>query len=533
MRSSFVAAAFLPLLCYAAPQERAPNPTVSIASGVVVGTATAVSNQPSVTGLANAYLGVPFAQSPPVRFAPPEAPKAWSSPLVAQTLPPACLQQFLSGEPGAREREYFNNPLLPPPPESEDCLYLNVFAPQDASPTNLKPVMFWIYGGNNQIGTASLAYYNGSSLAVNEGVVVVVINYRTNMFGFSNSPEIPFGQQNSGYLDQRFALQWVQENIEQFGGDPTKVTLFGESAGAYGIKQLLANPPSPLPFRAAILESQQALATGNGTANYEQVLEHFGCTDIECLRGVPAQDILAYNTANSLTYSPVLDDGTNVASNTLPSIKSGKFANVPILIGTNLDEFSVFAAILGLRADPSNLNQVLGAFLGNSTEALLATYTGKVANGANDLVTRALTDFAFTCTTRAFSNAVASRSSQPVWRYRYDASFPNTELFPNAGAYHSSEIPYVWGTYPLENDLGPATPTQVALSKYMQGVWAGFAKNPSAGPGWPALRTNLGKELGILGGKDVPAGEETVPLLTADYPCLVIEPLLIAIGNAY
>lgn len=296
---------------------------------------------------------------------------------------------------------------------------------------------------------------------------------------------------------------------------------------------MLANPPSPLPFRAAILESQQALATGNGTTNYYQVLEHFDCTDIECLREISAQDILAYNTNNSLSFSPVTGDGTNVASNTLPEIQSGKFAAVPILIGTNNDEFSVFAELLGLRADPSDLNAILDTFLGNETEALLAIYTDTVADVGNALVTRALTDFAFTCPTSTFSNTVARAKRQPVWRYRYDASFPNLELFPDAGAYHSSEIPSVWGTYPLEDSLGAATATQIALSKYMQGVWAGFAKDPTAGPGWPALGTNLGNELGILGGKDVPAGEETVTLLTADYPCVVLDPLLIAIGGAY
>jgi acetylcholinesterase/carboxylesterase 2 len=124
---------------------RAANPTVSLASGVVVGTATRVSNQPSVTGLASAYLGIPFASSPPLRFAPPTAPSPWKEPLVAQKLPPACLQAFGTGATAAETELYFNTPP-PPAGESEDCLYLNVYAPPDASPSNLKPVMFWIYG---------------------------------------------------------------------------------------------------------------------------------------------------------------------------------------------------------------------------------------------------------------------------------------------------------------------------------------------------------------------------------------------------
>jgi carboxylesterase 2 len=124
---------------------RAANPTVSLASGVVIGTATGVSNQPSATGSANTYLGIPFASSPPLRFAPPTAASPWREPLVAQKLAPACLQAFGTGATAARSEQYFNTPPAPAG-ESEDCLYLNVYAPPSASPSNLKPVMFWIFG---------------------------------------------------------------------------------------------------------------------------------------------------------------------------------------------------------------------------------------------------------------------------------------------------------------------------------------------------------------------------------------------------
>lgn len=138
----------LAVISYATPilHDRAADPTVTLDSGLVVGTATRVGNQPSVTGLANAYLGVPFASSPPLRFAPPTSLKPWTEPLIAQKLPPACLQSFGSGAVAARTKEYFNNPGYEPPQESEDCLYLNVFTPPDASPTNLKPVLFWLFG---------------------------------------------------------------------------------------------------------------------------------------------------------------------------------------------------------------------------------------------------------------------------------------------------------------------------------------------------------------------------------------------------
>nr|POF23971.1 pyrethroid hydrolase ces2e [Quercus suber] len=528
--------ALLALRCAASPASRAVNPAVTISSGVVIGTATSVSNQPSVTDLAHAYLGIPFAQSPPLRFAPPSAPSAWSTPLIAQTLPPACLQRFVA----ASEKAFFNNPGLPPPAESEDCLYLNVFTPQNASSKDLKPVLFWLFGGNLEFGTASLAYYNGSSLAVNEDVIVVVPNYRTNFFGFSNSPQIPFGQQNSGFLDQRFALQWVQDNIKSFGGDPTKVTIFGESAGGYSVKQLLANPPSPLPFRAAIMESQGTVIVGDGAQSYQQVLANFSCANapspIDCLRKVPGADLLAYIDENEVEFPPVINDGTYIASDALPSITSGKFANVPILLGTNANEGRVFLEIAGLFNGQSTVDAVLsltGLNISGIEQSLLARYAADIVNDGDVLIAQIVTDLIFTCPTQTLASAVQAAGRQPVWRYRFDGVFPDVSLFPNAGAYHTVEIPEVWGTYPLSNQYGNATANQIALSRYMQGAWASFAKQPSAGPGWPKLGSNFGIELGVLGGTKTPAGESTQSLLVADYPCPIYDPLNIATGRAF
>lgn len=140
---SFISLAALTL---AAPAANV-SPTVTVSNGVIVGTQTTVSNQPSQTAKVNAYLGVPFAQSPPQRFSPPVAAAAWSTPRQAQTLPPACIQQFVgSGDQQARLKQYFNNPLGPPPAESEDCLYLNVYTPANATANSKLPVMFWLFG---------------------------------------------------------------------------------------------------------------------------------------------------------------------------------------------------------------------------------------------------------------------------------------------------------------------------------------------------------------------------------------------------
>ena len=145
------------------------------------------------------------------------------------------------------------------PEESEDCLYLNVYAPATRATGCGRPVLFWIYGGSLQFGTAGTFVYNGSFFAAYEDVIVVTVNYRTNVFGFPSSPELPPTGQNLGFLDQRAGLDWVQRNIAAFGGDPKKVTIFGESAGGFSVDSLLTSygPDSNPPFRAAILQSGQ------------------------------------------------------------------------------------------------------------------------------------------------------------------------------------------------------------------------------------------------------------------------------------
>lgn len=153
---------------------------------------------------------------------------------------------------------------------SEDCLYLNVFVPLNATSTSKLPVLFSIYGGNLQSGSGSFAVYNGVPFAAHQNVIVVTPNYRLGVFGFTPSPELD--QKNPGFLDQRLALSWVHENIASFGGDPDAVTIEGQSAGAYSVKQLWANPPDPLPFRAAIMQSQSLTLPSDGWPALTQLL---------------------------------------------------------------------------------------------------------------------------------------------------------------------------------------------------------------------------------------------------------------------
>ena len=372
-----------PLLCLAfwlhastaAPTDDSGHPTVTIDNGIVVGTATSLPKRPHGYDSVHAYLGIPFAQSPPLRFAPPEPAPAWLTPLNATVFKPACIQQY-SGSAGEEIHEnvkkIFGTYGGPELEESEDCLYLNIFTPPVVSKTHLQPVMFWIFGGNLQFGSASLDRYDGGSLAANNDVIVVTINYRLNIFGFSNAPELPRGAQNAGFLDQRMALQWVQENIAAFGGDPKRVMLFGESAGGYSVKQLLANPPRPLPFAAAIMQSQQSGHTADSKRSWERVANHFGCRErisqLRCLREVPTAKLKNFIEKSYVGFGPASEDGTSTMD-VRKAINSGTLAKVPIMIGTNANEARAFEAFIGLERTADIFELVSKFFtLKNSTQ---------------------------------------------------------------------------------------------------------------------------------------------------------------------
>ena len=304
------------------------------------------------------------------------------------------------------------------------------------------------------------------------------------VFGFSDSPEIPTDQQNAGLYDQRLALKWVHGNIEAFGGDPSRITIFGESAGGESVKQLLAFPPEPLNYIGAIMESEAVLYTGTGAASWETLLTELGCTSLACAQAANATQIKDIITSQSLMFGPS-NDGKTFEMNVTPQFSSGSAAKVPFLIGNNQNEGRVFAYLLGLDNPTASLQSFLAAeFPGNTAliTALEAIYT--VNQTPYLAASEVITDAEFVCHASDFMTVGASQGYD-MWRYNFNASFPNTQDFPDAGAYHSVEIPEVFGTYLGNDPYGDLTADQVALSKYMQTAWANFAKNPSGGPGWP------------------------------------------------
>ncbi|KAJ4289125.1 hypothetical protein N0V90_011467 [Kalmusia sp. IMI 367209] len=470
---------------------RATKPTATIEGGIIIGTTTSL---PSAPAAVNQFLGVPFA-APPKRFYPPQDHQPWTQPLKTQERKPACIQEFAFPQPVKNlTLELFNTP---PPEESEDCLYLNVFVPSTPAPKGGRAVLFWIYGGGLYFGDASLAQYDGSHFAAYEDVILVATNYRTNVFGFPNAPELPLQDRNLGFLDQRFALDWVQRNIHAFGGNPDKVTIFGESAGSFSVDALLTSFPkdSSPPFHAAIMESGQISYRGSpgigkpypdATPSWEALAAALNCTNAQsnltCIAAAPATTIKAILERDFLFFWPQYDNRTLV-TDAAARRRAGSIARVPVLSGTNADEgrFLVYSQ----TNVTAYLEQAFGAAL---TPELVAAVEAAYPVGSDayptayDALAVIDTDISFQCGAALVANDTAAIGT-PSWRYYFNASFPNVEGFPDSRAYHSVEIYSVFSTYPPAT----ATPAQRALSALMRGAWARFAKDPEAGPGWPAL----------------------------------------------
>ncbi|CAD6455692.1 b3641d10-d855-43c6-87fe-e63ab22bd4be [Sclerotinia trifoliorum] len=480
----------LSLICSVA----ALNPIAIVSQGAVSGTSISV---PGVALPVSKFLGIPFAR-PPQRFSPPiTAGLFTSNPYNATQLRASCTQQF--NYPDATRTftmALFNNP--PPASESEDCLYLNVYAPSGTTPASLLPVMVWIYGGALQFGSSSSIYYDGSSLAGKQNVVVVNFNYRTNVFGFPNSPELPNTDQNLGLLDQRLALAWIKTNILAFGGDPLKVTIFGQSAGALSVDALVTSYPNFPPFRAAIMQSGQdsirtltarpGLGTVSGPQSWNALASGLGCSNtssaLACLRAVDALAIKSYIEHAVLSFQPVVDNLTRVSN---PQLRRAnhQIANVPVLIGSNAQDGTAF--VYGQNNITAFLQTL---FPGNETlqaEVLAAYPVGDDGlNTPADVVAKIYTDMIFQCPGGIVANS-SSAAGYPTYRYYYNATFANTQPLPGLGAYHSSEIPFVFGNLPANS-----TGAEISLSALMQKSWADFAKNPQIGPGWSKINADAG-----------------------------------------
>jgi para-nitrobenzyl esterase len=464
----------------------ADGPVVKTESGPVQG-------KVSGDGKTNIFLGIPYAAPPvgPLRWKAPQPVAPWTETKNATVFGSRCMQP-------APVNETYNDPGM-----SEDCLFVNVWAPKDAAKL---PVMVWIYGGSFQIGAGSDTRYDGEALA-RRGVVLVSLNYRLGILGFfatqelaQESPQHAAG--NYGLLDQSAALHWVKQNIAAFGGDPANITIFGESAGSYSVSLQMASPLSRELITHAIGESGGAagrtVVNMVDLATAEKEDEKFAkgslkADNLAALRAIPADQLVKKEAPKLFFLAPVFGpiiDGYFITEPAAATFAAGKQAKVPLLAGTNKDESS-FESVSKLgHFTVQNLQgmalQKFGFHGGEFLKAYSAKNDAEAVRAADDFDSDTFVGFG----TLAWLEAQVNSGVDSVFRYSFDLGVPGDAKYPAAlGAFHSDELEYVFGT--LDTRKGTTwRPEDYKLSELMQSYWTNFAKtgNPNGGglPNWPA-----------------------------------------------
>ncbi|MUL81455.1 MULTISPECIES: carboxylesterase/lipase family protein [unclassified Mycolicibacterium] len=448
----------------------------------------------TVTSDHRLFAGVPYAAAPvgPLRFTPPVPAPGWSGERDATRPGPRCIQ-----DPSADPERGLNT--------AEDCLTLNVWTPPVSD--ERRPVMVWIHGGAFVNGSSGI--YDAGRLAAHGGIVVVTINYRLGALGFLAHPALGAGGDvgNYGLADQQAALRWVRDNIDDFGGDPEKVTVAGESAGGMSVCDHLVAPGSAGLFRAAILMSAPCQAQADLAAASRRSLDYaadVGCPDpaaaAACLRSLPVdrlrKPVWYFNIGSDELAGPVTGSAL-VPQAPLAAFGSGRVEPVPVLIGTTRDEFTLFVALRYLRQGQNytagDYPPLLVETFGADAAAVGAHYPIDRYGGVAQAYSAAVTDGEFACVSDLMANQL-SRTG-PVYAYEFnDRAAPAPEVmrtlpFP-VGASHSLELRYLF-------DVGgapPMNPAQQRLSEQMIGYWSAFVRTADPAvdgqPGWPEFGAN-------------------------------------------
>jgi len=467
---------------------------------------------PDASGI-RVFKGIPYA-APPVgelRWKAPQPVQPWNGIRSIAEWGPRCVQSSRLGDLDPLNKRM-----------DEDCLYLNVWTPATSSSQSL-PVMVWIHGGSNLNGAGSQPEFDGSHLA-SKGVVVVTINYRLDVFGFLAHPELTkesgtYSSGNYGLLDQIAALKWVQRNIRTFGGNPNRVTLFGESAGAFDVSLLMASPLTKGLFVSAIGESGGALTTITafgpkplqiGEQDGIKFIEAIGVKSIAEARAKPARDILEAAIKNPITYAFGVVDGHVVPEHPASIYAEGKQNDVPLLVGWNADEGSLFAARIKLPADAPPYAERIRAQFKDQADAALKLYPpGSTPQDEKASLTALLGDEIIGYGSWAWAERAAVSGKSPVYRYRFTRrppGAPELSIYPLTapGVYHFAEIYYVFNTLHVMSDW-PWESDDRRLADAMSSYWTNFAKtgDPNAPevPQWLAFKPGGGGQVMELGAR--------------------------------
>ena len=438
------------------------------------------------------WRGIPYAAAPvgELRWRAPRPAPAWTGVRETVAFGDRCMQEGLL--PG----------MAGPKAMSEDCLFLNIWRPQKSGPF---PVMVWVHGGGYYSGGGAEPTYWGDRLAEAGDVVVVTINYRLNIFGFmaasalrEEDPDLSTG--GYGTLDQVAALKWVQDNIGNFGGDPANVTIFGESAGGWSTCTLLATPLARGLFSHVIIESGTCEASQDLEAGYATAARSFqtlGCplNDTACMRQVPAPKLLENSAPlmQGFAYVPAID-GHILKASPLEMIRSGDYNHVPVLAGTNRDEFAQATLIIPRFAldPPWDYERTLEKITGNRQEAAelarlypLSEFRHRPAKAIGRMFA---SDACLTCPTYQALLSLAGQGGT-VYMYRFD--YDGMKYGGMLGAFHAAEIAFVFGNLDrgqFETMFDRRNLEEARrLSQIMQGEWISFARSGDPnGPGLPA-----------------------------------------------
>jgi para-nitrobenzyl esterase len=443
------------------------------------------------------YKGVPFAAAPvgDLRWRPPVDIAPWTGTRKAGAFAPACMQEGVS-MPGET-----------PPVVSEDCLYLNIWTPAKSLHEHL-PAIVWIYGGGYTNGSASMPLYWGDRLA-HKGVIVVTIAYRLGPLGFLAHPELTresshHSSGNYGLMDQIAALEWIQRNIAQFGGDPKNVTIAGQSSGAISVSILMASPLAKGLFQRAIGESgglfepvqlAPKFLLANAERDGEKYAASLGATSLEELRKLPAAKLTG--DGGGIVH-PVIEPYVLPVS-PYEAFASGQQNDIPLLVGSNAEEARALTDVSHVKA--LTFDSDLEGSFGQLPPALTAPYPHTTDKEAQQARLDFERDLRFGWDMWAWARLQAGRGKAPVYYYsfRQRPPFPTGSVYEGWGASHFAELWYVFDH--LDQSPWRWTQADRKVAEEMSSYWVNFARsgNPN-GPGlpaWPAFTNADGKVLYI------------------------------------
>lgn len=464
------------------------------------------------------FLGIPYAKPPvgALRFLPPQPCEPWQGVLQAKRFGHSAPQHVPApGQPPVTplSRVLDRSHLT----FDEDCLTLNLWRSAQSADQKL-PVMYWICGGGYVTGSSAIDVYNGAELARKYGVLVVSVNYRLGAFGFLSHPALrgrAAHTTNAGLWDLIAGLQWVQENIAAFGGDPDCVTVFGESAGSAAVNTLLVTPAAKGLFHRAITQSfspfnhaewdHDALEMQERSLRF---LRSCGIEDEVQLYNASTQTLLGQEKAYvGAQFSPYVD-GDALPERLEAAFLNGHVHDVPVLLGCTADEATV------LMGDPSRVtaehfHATLQRKYPDDREALLAHYGALLASHPAAALARFRSDNTL-ANMRFFASVLQRVNASPVYFYRFAHAMPceNAAFF---GAFHTSEIPYHFAN--LARTPYPMAAEDEALSRTMAQYWTSFARTgkPQAdgAPVWEPYTMQDDKLMSL----DCPCAFERVPNL--------------------